>query len=249
MKKLLLLLIIGVNLFAVKLLNSDTYTNNNHIDIEFSLNAPYKYSAITTKEGLNHYIFFKDIDVERAKEISRESKQYKFVRIFPDNDGLLVKVREKKDKLNIDISKSKDGYKIKLKIKPQGKYQLGKYKVDPTVGEDVPNLEKNYLISAGFIALLLLIWIIVKLLTKSKNSKNFFVKNGNTALKVEIETQKVIDNQNKIVQIKMGGMIYIVLVGQNNMLLDKFPEKKEEVISKFDANLKSSQKRLNALLN
>ncbi len=252
MPKLLLFLLCLSFGYGAKLLDINTYTNTNYTDLKISLDAPYTQKVVLSKDGEDHLILLSGVEVARAKEVAKESKRYKFIRIFPERSGLLFKIREKEQPLTIDISKSEDRYTLRIRITASSKYQLGNYKVEQAqVGEDVPNLDRNYLISIGFVALLLLIWILVKLLSKSKSGKNFFIKSGKTSLKIEVEVQKVIDNQNKIVQIKLANMNYIVLVGQTNTLLDKFPDPSSSAkknISKFDTNLEKSHKRFNSLL-
>ena len=237
------------NLFATRLIDINTFSSNNHVDVEISFDKPFTEKVSIDKDNLNHYIFFPKVKVERAKEVSTNNKNYRFIRVFPEQGGMLLKIQEEEDKkINLEISKAQDSYKVRLRIKPKSNYQLGKFKVDSKVGEDVPDMTRNYLISMGFVALLLLIWILTKLFKKS-SSTSFFVKNGKNSLKVSVEVQKIIDPQNKIVLIKFAGMNYIVLVGQNNMLLDRYPDKVASSGSKFDTTLKHSQRKLDSLIN
>jgi len=248
--RLIVFLIFTLNLYGVKLLDINTFTNQNYTDLKISLDGPYQGKAIISKENDNHLILLKDITSSRAKEVAKETDRYKFIRVFPEREGLLLKIREKETPLEIEVSKSKDLYTIRLRITPKSKYQLGNYKIqEGDLGSNVPDLDRNYLISAGFVGLLLLLWILVKLISKRSASGNsFFIKHGNTSLKVEVQVQKILDPQNKIVQINIAGMNYLVLVGQNNMLLDKFSDPKKENPRSFNSTLKNSQQRLDSLI-
>lgn len=247
LKKLFLISLFSLSLYSSNVIDTNIYTKPNSVAIQFSLDDPFTDSVDFSKKENITYIHIPTVFVKKPKEVLKESELIMFARVFPTDRGTLVKIKEK-DKIDVDLSKSNDLYTIRIVIKKKnGSYQLGKYRVDG-VGEDVVDMTKNYYIAALFVGFMILILIFAKLFSK-KGDGGFFIKNGNSKIPITVEVQKIIDNQNKIVLMKIGSMNYLVLVGSTNMLLDKFRTgQKTTKKEKFDASLKRNGLKIDSYM-
>lgn len=66
---------------------------------------------------------------------------------------------------------------------------------------------------------------------------------------VTIRFQKVIDNQNSVVMLDFMEQSYLVLMGKDNILLDKFTDNKPSTQSEFETILQNRHKQLDDFLN
>ncbi|MCV6608017.1 MAG: hypothetical protein OIF32_07395, partial [Campylobacterales bacterium] len=129
--KILAVVLLSASLYSANVINSNVYTKSSSVEVHFSLDDPFVGSGDFTKKNKITFIHIPSIFIKNPKEILKESNLIMFLRVFPTDEGMLIKIKEKAG-IDIDISKSNDLYTLKVVIskKPSSKYQLGKYKVD-----------------------------------------------------------------------------------------------------------------------
>ncbi len=202
---------------AARIVDINTYTNKDYTDVVFSLSAPYEPDVTMSNIDLKRFILLKGLHFNKEKQIGKASKRYEYIKIYPRTKAVLIEIREKKDRLDFKILGSKDKYSIKLRILDQKPVQLASPPKEQMLASDIPDLQDEYLIAFAFVAFFILIWILAKIF----GNKDDIVEDPYT---VKVEIQKKIDNQNKIIKVSFAKTNYIMLIGQNNILLDKYTD-------------------------
>lgn len=219
MKKIILFACIVTISLATKLIDLNTYSSKNHVDIIISTDKPYNGETSYLKKNLHQYILFKNLSTSSNKEVAKEHRYYKYIRLYAQGNDTLMEIRLKKDMLYFNTSLSKDKYSVRVRItheKPVLKRPKQQAQDNPL--SQISDLEQKYLISFAFVGLFLLLWILAKLFDSSK------IKEEPNPFEVKMSVEKRIDNRNKIVKIRFAKMNYIILMGQTNILIDKFPD-------------------------
>jgi len=88
-------------------------------------------------------------------------------------------------------------------------------------------------------------------ITNSNQTSNswLFYKDPNKKQNINVLHQKALDTKNRVALLEYNGMNYLLILGSNNLLLDKFKSKEEkETDQKFDTLLTQNGRKLDDLL-
>ncbi len=120
------------------------------------------------------------------------------------------------------------------------------------IPSDTPNQGEPFDFTFAFIKVLFVLgfmiavlWGLKRWIEKKNRSGSWLFQSNEEDQSIKIITQKPIDMKNKITLLKFRDKEYLVLLGENNLLLDKFHADEDEI---FDKLLQNDQKKLDSYL-
>lgn len=230
MKKICLFLCFSTFLYASNLLTYNVYERNDRIDLMLSFDAPYE-GQIFQQKGKNIIsITLNDLIYDSLVEKSINSPILQDLIIDASENSTIVTFKSK-NSMAVYASKTKDGFGLRIRVKPMAPpISVAK---PPSKSEDVLSstiIDARYLSVIGVMILLLVVlywikWKIKKIRIspkKTKKTKSWLFKNDPGD--IQIISQKMLDNQNKIALVTYKNRQYLILTGSTNIMLDKFGE-------------------------
>jgi len=273
MKSVFLLFIIPLTLFASQILSYNIYDRTDRADVMLTFDTPY-HGMIKKAVG-KHKIVIKleDATIESPKIKNINSQFLKTLTITPLQDKTQIVAFVPKN-IKLVVSKTADSYGLRLRFinknattqKTTQTQTKSPFSALPTKkNEDIATSSYYIVMAILFIGILILFFLKKKMLPqKTKKIENgWLFQPTNTPVDVEkkepqnsvpsthevkIRFQKAIDNANSVVMIDFGIQSYLVLVGNGNILLDKFIEDKPATQEEFETLLQSRHEELEEFL-
>ena len=248
-------------LFGVNLLTYKIYDRENRIDLMLTFDKPY--NGKIKKRKIEGYTIIKLYNLKYNDEIkeSVDSKVAKEVDIIPRKNSLYVLFKSQKD-INLQVDKTIDnfGLRIRALLKAPPKELEPMPVVSPIKKEDKESddlkIGQNSSISIGYgyyIALfgLIVIAVILYFLRNALKDKKsvggwLFKKIKNN--EIEIKFQRPLDARNRVILIEYKNSSYLLLIGNSNLLLDKFPLKSIKKEDEFEDIFEKNRQRLDEYL-
>ncbi len=238
-------------------------------DNEISRKSEDGYTAIILR-GVG-YLQNRSIDIEKSG--------VEKLRIF-EQDGDTYIIFISKDSLSVQASKSENGYGLRLRatqmqnsatqanknttqakqganstpIPFQG--QQGEQQNEPQpLSEVLANDEidyTNYISVLGVLGALVVVLLIVKRrVVSSKSSSSWLFSKGSIEESISIISQKNLDVKNRVVLLESYGVRYLVIIGQNGVIvLDKYSknDRKTQKREIFEELLENNKEMLDSFL-
>ena len=274
-KFFLLLLLPLTSLFAAKILSYNIYDRSDRVDVMITFDTPYKGTIREAKNSSNIIIKLGDASIESSKIKKISSAYINSLAITPLKNYTQI-VAAINTKTRLIASKTSDGYGLRLrftnkasttKTTNQTANKVDNYSLSslPTKKDIAPSISYYVVVSLliiGIVIALILKKRIVKkepLKKQPKNSWLFQENEQKTAAKasptatkddatVSIRFQKKLDDTNSVVMLDFDAQSYLVLMGNGNILLDKFIDDKPATQEDFESILKSRQEELEEYL-
>ena len=244
-RTLLALMILASALQAAKLINYKVYERSDHTDLLISFDTVYTGKTSKYERDGKTYLLFPNVNTEKEKHFNFSTNYLKSVHFYKSSNRTLVEIDA--PSAQIDASIVPPGYGLRLRFKPSATpipvedYPKALRPDRPKVGEHVEDLSEKYMIMGLFVASLLLLWLIIKLMAGRKASAE------NSRAAAEILYTKALDNRNKLVLLAFNGKHYLVLMGATgNVLIDSITA--ESPAQDFSAMLKSNTDTLEKYL-
>ena len=266
MIKLLVLLLLPLLLNASKILSYNVYDRTDRVDVMITFDTPYDgiIKQITTATKI--IIKLEDASIESTKIKKLSSDFLNSLNIIP-MAGFTQIVASVPSSTTLKASKTSDAYGLRLrftKAVPSSKNTQTSTKNSflnstsnlPTK-EDEGMSQSYYLVIAilliGIVILYVLKNKIINKSTKAANSNSWLFKVADESKNgldenVSIRFQKNIDEKNSVVMLDFVGQSYLVLMGSNNILLDKFTDNKPVTQDDFDTILQNRHQELDDFL-
>lgn len=259
MKIFLSLFLLSLSLFASKILNYNIYDRSDRVDVMFTFDIPYNGKISQYKQGNKIVIKLFGTAIDEAKIKKLESHFLTKLTILPLNNDVQI-IAKTPNGIEFKASQTTDKYGLRLRFtkttvldKPtvtQSNNNALPYKL-PTKKDY--EISSQYMIVVGILFFLLLVLYYVKnrLPQTSSNTKKFKGLSFKNSFKdgVNIKFQKSVDNKNRVVMLEYKEYSYLVLMGNNNIVLDKFQN--GETLStqnEFNDLLKNKQSELDEYL-
>lgn len=271
-KYFLLLLLPLSSLFASKILSYNIYDRTDRVDVMITFDTPYKGVIRQAKNNSNIIIKLGDASIESSKIKKISSNYIKSLAITPLKNYTQI-VAAINTQTTVIASKTADGYGLRLRFTDKKVSSKTTSKpVDNTPLASLPTKDEiNPSLSYYIVVSLLLIAIVIALVLKRRiikqtplqkqkeNSSWLFKENEKEAIPqaptptsnsndVSIRFQKKLDAENSVVMLDFGAQSYLVLMGNGNILLDKFLDDKPVTQEDFESILKSRQEELEEYL-
>lgn len=269
MIKLLIVLLLPLLLNASKILSYNIYDRTDRVDVMITFDTPYEGKIKQSVTSSKIIIKLEEASIEATKTKILSSKFLNSINIVPLADYTKI-VASVPASVRLKASKTSDAYGLRLRFSHVGSAQNKQKELSnssmqtndlsslPTKKED--SLSKNYYIVVG----ILLIGIFILFILKNKiNTVNNKDKSNSWLFKavkspkniqsdeangVSIRFQKNINEQNSVVMLDFIDQSYLVLMGSNNVLLDKFTDNKPTTQDDFDTILQNRHQELDDFL-
>ncbi|WP_418640383.1 hypothetical protein [Sulfurimonas sp. ST-27] len=273
MIKILLLFILPFSLYASKILSYNIYERTDRADVMITFDTPYTGQIKQSISKSKIIIKLEDATIESPK-IKKVSSQYLHsLTITPLNSETLI-VASISPSTKLIASKTSDGYGLRLRFtnktavksstfKKASSSSVNSLSALPTKKDDAMSSSYYIVVAILILGILILLYIKKKMKplpanTETSNNNWLFkdtkkspLQNDNTDMteqNVSIRFQKAIDEKNSVVMLDFGNQSYLVLMGNGNILLDKFTDNKPASQKEFDEILQSRHEDLEKFL-
>ncbi len=239
MTKVFLLLLLSTTLFATDLIKYNIYKSPQKIDLMLTFNTPYpgKISKSATSEST--ILALEGVNFSQKKITKKiDSSLLESLTIASMKDKILIELKPK-EKITVEASKTIDSTGLRIRIEKKAQNDL----LTPIAQKrDYPL--KEYDFGASFLKILLalgiliaVLWVLKKWL--DKKSSGWLFGEQNNEQKIKIISQRAIDMKNRVVLIGFEDKKYLVILGENNLLLDSFNDDEafESLLQKNDKKL------------
>jgi len=262
--KLLLLFLLPLSLFGSKILSYNIYERTDRADIMFTFDTPYTGQIRQRIDKSKITIKLTEATIESPKIKKVSSKYLHSLTITPiDNATLIVASISPSTKLI--ASKTSDGYGLRLRftnkiasatVTPSLVDATAQTKVNTLPTKKSEDISQSYyiVIFILFLGILILLYIkkrIKPLPNNKQKSNSWLFKDANTQKvdeNITIRFQKAIDAQNSVVMLDYAQQSYLVLMGNNTILLDKFTDNKPASEQEFNEILQNRHEQLTEFL-
>ena len=266
MIKLLLLFLIPASIYGSKILSYNIYDRSDRVDVMITFDTPYDGVIKQSKTQSKIVIKLQGAKIESAKIKKLSTKFLKSISITPMSDHTQI-VASIPSSVRFIASKTSDSYGLRLRftnkaIKKQTTKQAvgsssglnGLLSTLPTKQED--DMSQSYYMVIAILVLGIVILFFLKRKITYDNSKKvsngwlFKEENAKTPIatndvndanfdsNVSIRFQKAINDDNSVVMLDFGQASYLVLMGNGNILLDKFTDDKPTTQEDFNSILR-----------
>lgn len=270
MIRLLLILLIPFLLNASKILSYNIYDRTDRVDVMITFDTPYDGVIKQSVADSKIIIKLEDSSIESSKTKKLSSNFLHSIAIVPMADYTQI-IASVPPSVILKASKTSDSYGLRLRFTTQKAVNnytetegtTAQSKQDPLSalptkkGDDISS---NYyiVIAILIIGIMILFALNKKIAAKTGNtpqsSKSWLFKN-NQELKeadngenVSIRFQKSINENNSVVMLDFGQQSYLVIMGTNNILLDKFTDNKPVTQDDFEEILQNRHQELEDFL-
>ena len=273
MIRLLLLFCLVVSLNASKILSYNIYDRSDRVDVMITFDTPY--NGVIKQSITNSKITIKlqDASIESSKS-KRVSSRYLHSLTITPMAGYTQIVASLPSSVKLKASKTSDAYGLRLRFSNKSSLKRrdkalatsNSLSALPTK-KDGSGMRNNYII----VSIILIIGILILLYIKKKatnvtkqnswlfeqnntpqeekNTKQNLTKSDlNNSSDVSIRFQKNINNENSVVMLDFMDQNYLVLMGKNNILLDKFVENKPSSQEDFETILQERHDELDEFM-
>ncbi len=267
MIRLLLIALLPFMLHASKILSYNIYDRTDRVDVMITFDSPYngtiKQSATTNKiiiklEGAS-------IEASKSKELA--SKYLESLNISTI-DGYTQIIASVPASVVLKASKTADSYGLRLRFvgETQSKESDSATPNETTSENSLSALptkqgtemSQSYYIVVGILLLgIIFLFILNKKIAQNKekpNYKSWLYKENKEMVpvasgdNVKIRFQQNLNEQNSVVMLDFAEQSYLVMMGSNNVLLDKFTDNKPVTQDDFNMILQNRKQELNEFL-
>jgi len=264
MIKYLLLFLLPFSLYASKILSYNIYERTDRADVMITFDTPYVGNIKKSLSRSKIIIKLEDATIESSKIKKVNSKFLHSLSIISMKNQTRI-IASVSPSTKLIASKTSDSYGLRLRFVANTPVKLKKTKTDilsndlsalPTKKEVQISIRYYIVVGALIIGIIILLLLKKKIKfpkeTKAKDSwlfKSTKEKETQTLNDVSIRFQKSINNTNSVVMLDFDKQSYLVLMGNNNILLDKFSENKPTSQDEFESILQSRHKELEEFLD
>ncbi|MEA1892006.1 MAG: hypothetical protein U9N33_04765 [Campylobacterota bacterium] len=259
MIKILLIFIIPLILNASQILSYNIYDRTERADVMLTFDTPYNGVIKQSISKSKIIIKLEDAEIESPKLKDISSKFLYSINIIPMS-GYTQIIASVPQGTILKASKTADAYGLRLrftdKITTTTKADINPLSNLPTK-EDKGITQSYYIvISILIIGIIILFYIRRKITPKKEQAKQkswLFKENQQEKEKIQessvsIRFQKQLDTNNSVVMLDFAQQSYLILMGHNNILLDKFTDNKPATEEDFETLLKDRHQELDNFL-
>ena len=245
MRILLIAVALSTSLFSAIITNHNIYKQDDSIDLMLTFDKAYLGKISKKKENNSTILMLEKIKIDKSITEEIKSNILQTIRILPYKNQVFIKVDAIKP-YTIEASKTIDNLGLRIRVKPEIIKPLQSPKFKTKKEQDISNSFLKIIALLGF--LILLLYILKRWLTNQNQTSSNWLFNKDKKQNINILHQKALDTKNRVSLIEYNGMCYLVILGSNNLLLDKFKSKDKEANQSFDTLLTQNGRKLDELL-
>lgn len=270
MRIFLLVLILPFSLYASKILSYNIYERTDRADVMITFDTPYTGVIKQSKGKSKTVLKLEDASIESSKIKKVNSKYLKSLTITPLAQYTQIVAATPQD-VKLVASKTSDGYGLRLRFTETTASDETTTNSMPSALTGLPTKKSDDLSMSYYIVVaILLIGIIILFYLKSKiqpkhpkpvQNSWLFKQDEQTAPiersqtnepisanEISIRFQKSLDRNNNVVMLDFLNQSYLVLLGNGNILLDKFVDNQPSTQQEFEAILQNRHAELEKFL-
>ncbi len=274
MIKIFLLFLLPLSLYASKILSYNIYDRTDRADIMITFDVPYDGVIKKVRTDSKIIIKLQGASIESAKLKKVSSKYIRTLAITPLSNQVQL-VASVSDGVELKVSKTSDAYGLRLRFQEastierttQKSYKSTNQNTQVPTSSDLSSLptkkvsdmtQSYYIVITILVIGILILFIIKKKITPKNDS--LAKQNGPQTTppvnlgnqqdgEVSIRFQKNIDDNNSVVMLDFLNQSYLVIMGSNNVLLDRFSDNQPTSQEEFNLILQDHQQMLENFLN
>jgi len=273
MRYLLPLLLLPALLWGAKVLSYNVYDRNDRVDVMLTFDTPYEGVLRQNRQGDTVIVKLEEAFIEAPKTKNVNSKYLGKLSISPQGDNIQITAQVTND-VAMQASKTSDSYGLRLRFMHPivANTQEVIPPVDETaVEEGLPTKSDSEFEQSYYVVIAILLigigilfwlkqniakraetihnepktpWLFSKLTSEPKPSPASAVKTAGDAGGVHIRFQKTLNPSHTVAMLDYGTMSYLVLLGNNTLLLDKFQDNIPITQNEFETLLQSKHREL-----
>ncbi len=278
MIKYFLLFLLPFSLYASKILSYNIYDRTDRVDVMITFDTPYNGTIKQSIGNSTITIKLEDATIESAKLKKLSSQYIKSLSITPmANYTKIIAMVPSSVGLKASKTSDSYGLRLRFALKTIQNKPIATVKhqtISPSLSQ-LPTKDDDMSQSYYIVIIILIIGIGILLYVKKRvtpkeietqqhswlfkdthkeqqetnkvipinNSDDIDATDG-----VSIRFQKSINKENSVIMLDFAEQSYLVLMGKNNILLDKYTDSKPETQNDFDSILQDRNKELNDFL-
>jgi hypothetical protein len=272
MRYLLPLILLPVFLWGAKILSYNVYDRNDRVDVMLTFDTPYEGVLRQNRIGNTFTVKLEEAFIDDPKVKSVNSKYLNKLTISPQENHIEI-VAEVSNDVVMQASKTSDSYGLRLRfVHPVASTNtlgatapVDEASLNPLPTKRSNEFEQSYyvVIAILVIGIAILFWLKQNIAKRTATMKSepktpwLFDKSSGTENKttlsnpiagesggVHIRFQKSLDPSHTVAMLDYGTMSYLVLLGNNTLLLDKFQDNIPITQNDFESLLQSKHREL-----
>jgi hypothetical protein len=258
--KLFVILLLPLALFASQILSYNVYDRSERVDIMLTFDTPYDGTIRQQKQSGSIIVKLENATIEAPKSKDLNSPFLNKLTITPIGSQTQIIARVPNG-ITMQASKTADAYGLRLRFLKKTASATSK-STAPSLSTPslvtLPTkqgsaLEENYMsvIVILVVGILILLWL-KRSLNQGKRlpsqSSLFKPSDKGDHDQASIRFQKNLDQNNSVMMLDYADESYLVIVGNSNVVLDKFHGNKPITQSEFESVLQNKEEELDSYL-
>ncbi|AFV97267.1 MULTISPECIES: hypothetical protein [unclassified Sulfuricurvum] len=272
MRYLLPLLLLPALLWGAKVLSYNVYDRNDRVDVMLTFDTPYEGVLRQNRQGDTVIVKLEEAFIEAPKLKDVNSKYLGKLSIAPQGDNIEITAQVSND-VTMQASKTSDSYGLRLRFMHPVVSDIPEVipPVDETAVEGLPTKSDSEFEQSYYVVIAILLigigilfwlkqniakraetihsepktpWLFNKFSSEAKSSPAAPIKTSTDMGGVHIRFQKTLDPAHTVAMLDYGTMSYLVLLGNNTLLLDKFQDNIPITQNEFESLLQSKHREL-----
>ncbi len=273
MKKIILLLLLTTVLFGSKILSYNIYDRHDRVDIMLTFDTPYEGVLRQNQQGNLITIKLEEASIDGPINKNITSEHLQNISISPIDNQIQITAKVSNGVI-LQASKTSDSYGLRLRFAPPPSINTLSSQ-DKAQGLSLPTkngseFERSYYVVIGIlvVGIIILFWLKTTInkkalsinhteprapwLSSSSLKKTLTPNNASAPLPniesggLQIRFQKTLDPTHSVAMLDFGTQSYLVLLGSNTILLDKFQDNIPVTQNDFETLLQSKHRELDS---
>jgi len=257
--KYLFLFLIPCILFGSKILSYNVYERSNRVDIMLTFDTPFDGKLSQIKKDNKIILKLQGASIEAPKIKNINTSYLHKMTLTPINSHTEIILQTAND-VNMNASKTSDSYGLRLRFfkgipavktpAPETNSVFSDPTSLPTKQANEFNNSYYIVIAILLIGIFIMLWLKKKMANPQAKGKQPWLFKGNTKKEgITVRFQKPLDPKNRVAMLDYEGQSYLVLLGNSNVLLEKFSDGKPVTTqNEFDRVLDDNRTELDAYL-
>ncbi len=258
MRYLLLFLLPGL-LLGSKILSYNVYERSNRVDVMLTFDTPFEGRLSQSKKENTTILKLEGASIEAPKIKTVKTSYLHKMTITPINSHTEI-ILQTASGVTMQASKTSDAYGLRLRL---AQAAATPKQTASTTASSIPDLtslptrqsgefNNSYYVVIGILLLgiLLMLWLKKRMgPPHAKGKQPWLFKAAAKKEGISIRFQKPLDPKNRVAMLDYEGQSYLVLLGNTNILLDKYiAGKPVNTQSEFDQILNDNKSELDSYL-
>jgi hypothetical protein len=272
MRYLTLLLLLPTFLWGAKILSYNVYDRNDRVDVMLTFDTPYEGVLRQNRQGNTIIVKLEEALIEDPKVKEVNSKYLSKLTISPQ-EGHIEIVAEVTNDIIMQASKTSDSYGLRLRFMQSVSTNAATRSspVDEAAISSIPTKKSNEFEQSYYVVIAILVigigilfwlkqniarrtatlqsepkapWLFNKSSAEVKATLTTPLPQTGESGGVHIRFQKTLDSSHTVAMLDYGTMSYLVLLGNNTLLLDKFQDNIPITQNDFETLLQSKHREL-----